>query len=570
MDQDATRVAAGAWHRSGSPVERSSEMNLKNLPVVHRLNLILVIAFLGALTLAAIALFEFRAQMRADYARSIRSLVQTAHGTLEHFHALEKSGAMSASDAQDAAKAALRAIRYDGTEYFYIYDTRGFGVMHPIRGEFEGQNMIGKVRYRGERDLIGDIVGAVRTAPEAYLHTEFPRPGTKEPVSKLQFLKRFEPWGWIIGSGIYVDDIDAAFRAHLLYFGSVVLAVMGLLMFVAWRVVRSITAQLGGEPARAAEVMRRVADGDLQVSVEGFGDRTDNLLGALVKMLAQLREMMRGIGDNAARAADNSREISAVSRQVAEAAHGQSDATSAIASAVEQMTVSIDHVSGSACETGQNSSQAARLAQQGEERSGAAASEMIRIAAIVDLAAERIRQIVTRANEIGSIASAIREIAAQTNLLALNAAIEAARAGEQGRGFAMVADEVRGLAERTAAATVQIEQTIKSIQADTHGAVDEMSRVAEQVKKGVGLVDGVAGSLRDIRGGTDPALGQIREVADATKEQGATSTSIARQVEQIAERVEGTSASIRSAVSAVEELERLASDLREMIAKFRY
>jgi methyl-accepting chemotaxis protein len=134
----------------------------------------------------------------------------------------------------------------------------------------------------------------------------------------------------------------------------------------------------------------------------------------------------------------------------------------------------------------------------------------------------------------------------------------------------VVADEVSGLAERTAAATVQIEQMIRSIQADTHGAVEEMARVAEQVRKGVALVNGAAGSLRDIRGGTDSALGRIREVADATKEQSAASTSIARQIEQIAERVEGTSAWMRSAVSAVEELERLASDLRDMIAKFRY
>jgi methyl-accepting chemotaxis protein len=234
------------------------------------------------------------------------------------------------------------------------------------------------------------------------------------------------------------------------------------------------------------------------------------------------------------------------------------------------MTVSVNHISDGARETEQNSLRAVELAEQGERRAASAVNEMQHIATTVGQAAAKIQQLVSRADEIGSIANVIKEIAAQTNLLALNAAIEAARAGEQGRGFAVVADEVRGLAERTATATVQIEQMIQGIQGDTRGAVQVMSSVASQVKDGVTQVESASASLREIRAGTDVALQRIREVADATKEQSAASTAIAQQVEQIAQRVDGTSVSMQSAVAAVDALERLAAGLRDAIARFRY
>ncbi len=544
-------------------------MSLKSMPVMHRLVLVLVIALIGTLLLSAVALQQYRSRMVEDYQRAVRSLVEVAHGVAAHYHELERAGSMTREEAQAAAKAALRGLRYDGVEYFWVNDSGPVMLMHPIRPELEGKDLSGNQDPTGKY-LFREFVRVANAQGAGFVDYMWPKPGSEAPQPKLSYVKMFKPWDWIVGSGIYVDDIGQAFMRHLYQFAGVVLALMALLSFVSWRVVRSVTSQLGGEPAYAAEVMRSVAAGDLRVDVSVSGGERDSLLGALAQMVHKLRQMVGEIGDNAERVAGNSREISGVSKSVANAAHGQSDAASSIAAAVEQMTVSVSHISDSARETESNSARAAVLAEQGEARADEAVREMGAMAATVDQAAMKIEQLVERATEIGSIAHVNNEIAAQTNLLALNAAIEAARAGEQGRGFAVVADEVRKLAERTSAATEEIGGMIGAIQGDTASAVEVMGRVAGQVKGGVDLVQGAAGSLREIREGTQVALDRIRDVADATKEQTSVSTAIAQQVEQIAQMVEGTSESMRSAVGAVEELEKLASDLHDLVGRFRY
>ena len=248
----------------------------------------------------------------------------------------------------------------------------------------------------------------------------------------------------------------------------------------------------------------------------------------------------------------------------------QSDATSAMAAAMEQMTVSINHISESAGETQANSAQAADLASEGEQRTVASVAEIRRISDSVGDATRRIRQLVSRVGEIGSTATVIKDVSAQTNLLALNAAIEAARAGEQGRGFAVVADEVRALAERTATATVQIEQMLAAIQDDTAAAVSTMEAAAPQVQHGVDLSETVAESLRSIRDGAGETLGRIRDVADATREQSIASNSLAAQVEQVAQMVERTGESTRETAAAAERLQSCSAELGQLVERFRY
>ena len=240
-----------------------------------------------------------------------------------------------------------------------------------------------------------------------------------------------------------------------------------------------------------------------------------------------------------------------------------------MAAAIEEMTVSINHISDSAKDTQANSLTSVSLSEDGFGRVEIATHEIKEIAQRVSDASGRIRKLEEHANQISSIAGVIKDIAGQTNLLALNAAIEAARAGEQGRGFAVVADEVRKLAERTSSATVEIEQMIAGIQADTVQVVGVMDAALPQVAAGVKAAEGAAESLRQIKDGAQSTLTSIREVADATKEQSIASTSIAQKVEEIATMVDETTAAMQSNAETAVEMEKIAGELSRLVSRFR-
>ena len=542
---------------------------LLNTRLVVRLGVLVLAAVAGLVVLGGTSLWTARGQLLEAEMRRVEDVVTTAGYVFEHFYAQEQSGAMSRTEAQVQSLAMLRRVRFeDGQNYIFVYDANATTLLSPLKPETEGKSMAGKKDPNGVA-LFDRIAQVARTGEPAGIDYAWPRTTGGVPEAKHSTVQSFTPWGWAYGAGIYLTAVETAFSAGLAQTLSVALVLLVATVALSWLIVRGIVHQLGGEPAYAVTVMQAVAGGDLCASIDNKGGE-NSLLGTLGRTVAQLRSMMREIGTSAKSVADNSRDIARVAREVADKANSQSDATASIAAGVEEMTVSISHISDSARETEKNSSSAAELAERGERRAEDAAGEMRRIATTVDSASAKIQELVGRANEIGSIANVIKEIAAQTNLLALNAAIEAARAGEQGRGFAVVADEVRGLAERTASATVQIEEMLGGIQEDTSGAVSAMGVVASRMDSGVKLVDSASASLREIRAGTSVTLERISDVACATNEQSAASTVIAQQVEQIAMMVEGTSQSMRTTVDAVAKLENLSTDLNALVGRFRY
>ncbi len=237
-----------------------------SLRVATRMQILVGLALLGVLLLCLAALFQLKDGMIEDRKAKIRNLVEYAHTQLAFYDEQVKAGKLTLEQAQTLAKDALRKARYDDKEYFWINDLHPRVVMHPIKPELEGKDQTDNKDPTGKA-LYLEFVKVVKSQGAGFVDYLWAKPGLTEPQPKLSYVKGYEPWGWIIGTGIYIDDVDAAFRKNAMTLGGISLALLVALSLVGWQVSTGILKQLGGEPQAASEVMQRVAAGDLTASV---------------------------------------------------------------------------------------------------------------------------------------------------------------------------------------------------------------------------------------------------------------------------------------------------------------
>ncbi|WP_421547689.1 methyl-accepting chemotaxis protein [Pseudomonas sp. QD4] len=532
----------------------------------HRLTLMVICTVLGLLLIAGFGLSALRSNMLENKRSEIYTVLNLAAQQVAYYQEQEQRGILSRDAAQAKAIEALSSLRDGKKTYLWARTVDALGLVHP-NPEVIGKVDVGVTLVDGRTKWQGYLDGLKNTR-FAYFDDLAKYPGAEQAVPKINGIIKIDGWNWLVGFGIFVDDIDAAFWRLAWQFLGVGLLVVLVTTALALSMSRGIYRSLGGEPTYATDVARAIAAGDLSRAVSGrFGPQS--LLAAVATMQTSLREMIVGIHNGSGLLGEAASGLTGQMRQIDGASQQTSEATTATAAAIEQMSVTIDHISSSARETEANSARSAQLAADGEQLVHQAAGAIQQVSAQVEDASVRIAGLVKRTHEIDGIASAISDIASQTNLLALNAAIEAARAGEQGRGFAVVADEVRHLAQRTALATQDITRMINSIQVDTGSVVEGMTAVTPQVAIGVALAEQAANALREINRGASLTLVQVREVASSTAEQSQASASVAQNIESIANRVEDSAASVRAAHGNVHSLERLADELRESVARFR-
>ena len=376
---------------------------------------------------------------------------------------------------------------------------------------------------------------------------------------------------WKIRAAMLLQVIAAALAGwlgHAVFGGGLYgwLGALAVLLLLAGVIAVLLERNLVGRLEVLREVLARMyRDGYLtrRAAVEGR-DEIAALAFDFNRLMGSFATIVGKVLFNSAEVGSASRQLLGEVSRVAAGSSQQRDAALATASAIAELTENMNQVSQNAGETAGISETSNSLSSEGMGIVRSASAEMEQIAASVTQSAKVVCALGERSKAISGIVQTIREIADQTNLLALNAAIEAARAGDQGRGFAVVADEVRKLAERTSQATGEISQMIAAIQSETQSAIASIDAGSGQARKGAELARQAAQSLERINHGARETMEKVEAIAAAVAQQSRTGQGIAEHVRRIREMAETNNAVTAETLLAVDHVECLAENLREI------
>jgi methyl-accepting chemotaxis protein len=540
---------------------------LRHLSISRKLWLLTILTIAGLILITVLALEEYHTDLMLEKQSQTRALVETAYSIAVEMHALAEAGSIDPQEARERAKSAIKGLRYNETNYFWINDYQARIVMHPIKPQLDGKDMSAFTDPEGKKIFV-EFAHAAKQDGEGVVPYLWPKPGSEEPVAKISYIKGFKPWGWVIGTGVYVDDVEAAFWNNASKLGLVSLIVLGALLGLSITITRSIVAPLNETTAALDDIS--MGEGDLTRRLQVTGaDEISKLSLAFNRFTEKIQQIIIQVSQISAQIATASTELSSHTQQTHEDIAQQQSETQQVATAVTEMASTVKEIAESAEDTADSARKADALALSGKQEVVDVSETIGKLADEMRSASDVINLLAKESEGIGSVSDVIRGIAEQTSLLALNAAIEAARAGDQGRGFAVVADEVRSLASRTQQATQEIRDMIERLQSGTQNAVDVIKRSGETTVVTVDKSNSAAESLDKIVSSVALISDRNTQIANASEEQSAVAQEIDRSVVQISQLADHSSQASEQITQATAELSRLGESLQQMISHFK-
>ncbi|WP_354625699.1 methyl-accepting chemotaxis protein [Psychromonas sp. MME2] len=536
-----------------------------SLTIKQKIYFLLFFSMFAIITIGYRGISLVKEEMFEARKTQLKVQLESVENLLKLYQERVQMGELTSEQAKQAFYITLQNLGYDDNGYFFAF-TSDMILRVSAKGKKSGNN-IGNVKDSDGRYVYRDLLQATKNSSgRGYVEYQFPREVNGTPESKLSYSIAFKPWDLVVGTGIYISDVEAKARhatIAMLLAASVALVVM---LFISYFIMKAIVNPI----KNIQSVMLKAENGDLteRIDIENSADELGILSQSINAMLEEFHQLLKNLAASSTFLIDAASGLSVIAAQTNRGVVKQTDEIQTVVSAIEQMSLTVKEVEGNTFNAANATAEASEMINSASKMVADTIDLIDNAASKIDDASAVVDELKIGSAEIAQVLNVITGISDQTNLLALNAAIEAARAGEAGRGFAVVADEVRSLAHSTQNSTVEIQKIIEKLQNLALSAAANMAEGKDATKKTIEAAAETDHNLKRVVEYVDNINQMTGQISSATTEQAAVSEEIARAMVSINDiSVETGHASDQTRTES-ENVRSLAQKVDQSVAKF--